>query len=357
MKNYLITVLSILCAVNCFAASPTRVEGDLDVNGTLYLNATPFTAETLLKNKGTYVSQTGYAAGDIVQYNGSTYIAKSATSAAPTDGAYWTAFAAQGPAGPTGATNITNSGMICGTVYPPTTTAYLEEAQWSVVQGNTNLSQLLSQYSYPNGWYLGLNNNISVQFAPANPLETFGIAVFKLVKFKPDGYTDDTFPVAVIGGGSWKNTTINGKAAIQVDFSAVRYAQPYDMYFTAVGANINAGTVFSTPSPALAKTVSFTSGLVSGKTVAFTMGSGIVNVTLAANNTVTGTNQDNSAIPSGMTWSINASGQLVIAQAGTPVLTITIVGGSSDACRIVTYTAASYTNPSQVIGPVTMKIF
>jgi hypothetical protein len=252
-----------------------------------------------------------------------------------------------GISGPSGATGI-SSGGVCG-LYASTATSYMETTNWAVMNNTSDVFQLFSFYGYPLSNILGINNNIGVQFASGT---SPGLVVFYFLRYDVNGNIDNTFAPVKVGGGYWQSKLINGKTAIVVDFSSVRYAQPVDVYFTANGNNIYLGEVIATPSPSLSKSMSFTSAMVSGKTVTFPLASGMVSINLASNFTVSGTSQDGSSIPTGMTWAVDTlTGILTIGP-----IKLTIVGGTTDNCRAVTYTATMNSNPNLVVGPVPLKI-
>lgn len=108
MKFIIILSMLLLCASISFAAdSPSynvRAAGDLKVDGTLYLNdGSPIISSNgLLKNRGLFIPApaTPYFAGDVVQFNGNSYVCILANSSViPTVTANWSLLAAQGAQG------------------------------------------------------------------------------------------------------------------------------------------------------------------------------------------------------------------------------------------------------------------
>jgi hypothetical protein len=106
MRVIVTLVLYLLCAANVFAAA--TVNGDLSVSGNVYLKGTPLTSpDKLTRYQGPWSLQL-YAPGDIVQFQGSLYVATSATVAQPPNTTFWALLS-------TGATPIDYSGTYKGT--------------------------------------------------------------------------------------------------------------------------------------------------------------------------------------------------------------------------------------------------
>lgn len=362
MNRFITAVLTILVSANCYAATGAKVDGDFNINGNLYLNnsvvLTPST--TILKDRGTYSGQNGYSAGDVVQYNGSSYVAKAATSALPTT-SDWTVLAAQGiagatgPAGPTGPTGPsgasgTASGGACGVSTTSKSNYVLNN--WnpagSMDQNGpvnaTSFSQLITFNNYPDGNVLGYNNNYGFQLTASGTVVTY------YLQFLPDGYIDGTFPKIPVAVNRWKYITINGnQQALLIDTSPIRYGLGNDVFFTMNGPSLQGGEVMMGPSSPMPQTTQFTTNMLSGKTTSMLIKGSYVTLTFVAGGNLTVIKPDGTSMP-GLTWSV-VNGQLNVAN----MLTFTIVGGSST-CWAVTYTDASSSQPTTVIGPVAMVI-
>jgi len=108
MKIAIIVSMCLSYAVTAFAADAARVEGDLNVKGTVYLSdGSPLTSTAgMLIDKGAWSAQKLYSAGEVVQYLGSSYISTTANTAqTPTNAQYWSVLAAQGAQGSSGLKN------------------------------------------------------------------------------------------------------------------------------------------------------------------------------------------------------------------------------------------------------------
>jgi len=79
-------------------ATGARVDNDLTVNGTLFINGSSLkTTDGLLRDKGVWLPDTPYSAGDVVQIKGSSYVCINANvNNTPPDTKNWSVLAAQG---------------------------------------------------------------------------------------------------------------------------------------------------------------------------------------------------------------------------------------------------------------------
>lgn len=96
MKTVITLTICLLFAASSFATG-ARVDSDLSVNGTLYLNGSSLkTTDGLLRIKGEWLLDTPYSVGDVVQIKGSTYVCINANvNNQPPDTKNWTFFASQ----------------------------------------------------------------------------------------------------------------------------------------------------------------------------------------------------------------------------------------------------------------------
>jgi hypothetical protein len=101
-KIITLTVFLLSVAATSFAAG-ARVDSDLTVNGTLFLNGSSLkTTDGLLRDKGAWIPGTLYSAGDIVQVKGSSYVSISPSIDNPPPDKNWSVLASQGAKGDTG---------------------------------------------------------------------------------------------------------------------------------------------------------------------------------------------------------------------------------------------------------------
>lgn len=101
MRKLIILVTYFLLAVPVLAASDAaRVAGDLKINGIHFSGdgSTMYSANDMLRNKGSWEYGKTYSTGDVVQSQGSSYVCTTAnTNIMPPDAPYWSVLAAQGP--------------------------------------------------------------------------------------------------------------------------------------------------------------------------------------------------------------------------------------------------------------------
>jgi len=120
MKKVITLTVFLLCTATSSFAAGARVDNDLTVNGTLFINGSSLrTTDGLLRDKGEWIPGTLYSAGDVVQVKGSSYVCISANKDNQPPDKNWSALAAQGVKGDTGASGpalnvVDGNGAILG---------------------------------------------------------------------------------------------------------------------------------------------------------------------------------------------------------------------------------------------------
>lgn len=255
----------------------------------------------------------------------------------------------QGPKGDTGIQGVQGPAGVCAS-NPPQTMHYMLDNNHSAMPTTaSSLGQVISFYSYPSGNIYGYSSNYGIQLSTGT---SNGLAVYYFLKYLPSGNIDSTFPPVKIGGGRWTLTTINGKSAILVDTSSVRYAMP-DIFFTE-GLNadnnnlpdIMVGKVLPGPATLLPQATAFTPFLVSGKAVTVSLPDDVLTFNLASNGSASATNLSGESFTGG-TWAINGNGTLTVFD----VLIFKIVDTSSSPWK-ATYIKSTYSPANIELGPI-----
>ena len=268
----------------------------------------------------------------------------------PYSGSWGSGVSLVGPQGPQGTTGATGpqgpAGSCTGNCGgSPTLLSYMTY-NWNsgvISNGTTDLSQIVSFYSYPNGGIYGYNSNLGFRFTAD------GKVVYYFLQYLDSGFVDQNFPLTPIAGGRWWYTTINGQAALQVDASAVHYAMP-DVYFTAYNGNLVLGDIVPSPAVALPQTALFSTAMISGKSIIVDSPSGKMRLTFSSGGTASGIDSNGKAVSG--SWSITADGLLDIAA----TIKLKIVGGAGNSL-LVTYTNAKYLASTTELGPINLQIY
>ena len=211
----------------------------------------------------------------------------------------------------------------------------------------TDLNQILTFYGYTGGSgnIYGYSNNIGMQLASGT---TSGLVVFYFLQYLPTGLIDPAFTPIKIAGGRWTSTTINNAPAFLINASSVRYGMP-DIYFTTSNGNLTVGEIIPGPATSMPQTASFTTNMLSNKTISVTFTSGTVTATLAINGFASGTDPSGNSF-SNLAWSITGDGRLLMNN-----IAMKLVGGSGNTWT-VTYTNSRYTAPTTELGPIPLLI-
>lgn len=190
MRKVLYSIYALLCIATAGMAADVRIDqlpsaGALvgtekvpviKVDGTLANTTTQaLTDLTGLKIKGTWSSTTPYILNDVVQLNGSSYVAIAASlNQTPPNATYWTILAAKGDAGANGAGTGTVTSVASGTGLtggPITSSGTLSLA---AIADQTLLGNVSGVSAAP----IALNSTQILSILPANSLALAKIATF-----------------------------------------------------------------------------------------------------------------------------------------------------------------------------------
>lgn len=148
MKTIITLTICMLFAASSFAAS-TRVDSDLNVNGTIYVKNSPLAApDKLLKNQGAWDVKTLYSVGDVVNSFGSTYICTNInTESKPPNDKFWSLLGQEVPTKSCGAGQFmrgfnADGSLSCG--YLPVIASNLFDPSGSGILITATINSILS---------------------------------------------------------------------------------------------------------------------------------------------------------------------------------------------------------------------